>query len=162
MFARYFSAREVFCRLAGAGFLPWCFYFGAPELELSAAAGIQGHRFLLPVGLRAMADAVVDLEDESSESSEYTVDPPVAAKGGPDVRYCPKCKTVSFLRKGACSNRKCDCWLFSGVSFFVFLFFCIFFQATKELYYVFQPGWQYNARGKDRKKPWEKGNEAEC
>ena len=54
--------------------LPWCFYFGAQELELSAAAGIQGHRFLLPVGLRAMADCVVDLEkEESSESSEYTV-----------------------------------------------------------------------------------------
>ena len=66
------------------------------------------------------------------------------------MRYCPKCKTVSFLRKGAWSNRKCDSWLFSGVSFFFFFFlgfFVSFFKATKELYYVFQPGWQYNARG---------------
>ena len=122
---KVFFCKGSFCRLAAAGFSPWCFYFGAQELELSAAAGIQGHRFLLPVGLRAMADAVVDLEEVSSESSEYTVDPPVAAEGGPDVRYCPKCKTVSFIRKGACSNRKCDSWLFSGVSFFVF--FCTFF-----------------------------------
>ena len=68
------------------------------------------------------------------------------------MRYCPKCKTVSFLRKGACSNRKCDS---------EFFFCVIFFKATKKLYYVFQPGWQYNARGKDRKKSWEKGNEAE-
>ena len=93
--------KRSFCMLAGAGLLPLCFYFRAQELELSAAAGIQCHRFLLPVGLRARADAVVDLvEVESSKSSEYTVDPPVALEGRPDVRYCPKCKTVSFLRKG--------------------------------------------------------------
>ena len=56
-------------------------------------------------------------DEESEESSVEEVSDPVVDPGSddsgdqamtarpvPDVRYCNRCKTVSYLRKGGCSN----------------------------------------------------------
>ena len=67
-------------------------------------------------------NVVVSDESEESESSTPAEDPVLdvgvplassaAADAGPgpgaDVRFCRKCKTNSYLRKGGCSNPGCD------------------------------------------------------
>ena len=57
----------------------------------------------------------VEQEEESEESQKVedpNVDPSAAvasaARPGPDLRMRNRCKTVAYLRKGACPNPACN------------------------------------------------------
>ena len=67
---------------------------------------------------------IVDLVEEEEEE-EATTDPVVATYGQPDLRFCPKCKTYSYVRKGGCANRGCEAFFYSKI-FLVNTLGCIY------------------------------------
>ena len=70
----------------------------------------QQERSTSPDMSAAEIEAILDsfeVQSEGPESEEAEEDPVVAPHGRPDLRWCTKCHTYSYLRKGGCTNRGC-------------------------------------------------------
>ena len=66
----------------------------------------QQEKPMSPEEVAAILDSY-EVQSEAPESEEIEEDPIVAPHGRPDLRWCTKCHTYSYLRKGGCTNRSC-------------------------------------------------------